>query len=259
MSETLLEVKDLKVAYDGAGLGVQGLSLEVNRGEIVALLGANGAGKTTTLRAISGFLPSDIARVTAGSVSFDGRILGQMAPHTRVGLGMSIVPERDKVFRLLTVEENLNVCARTGGGHDVAATMALIYELFPGLASRKQTAAGYLSGGERQMLGIGRALMGNPSLLLADEVSLGIAPNLVIELLDTLRRINQERGVTVLVVEQNAGAALRVADRVYVLENGKVALQGTPQELLRREDFFAMYFGLEGPDDVELSTTKVGE
>ncbi|MDF2442527.1 MAG: branched-chain amino acid transport system ATP-binding protein [Subtercola sp.] len=249
MSDTVLEIKDLKVAYEGAGLGVQGLSMRADRGEIVALLGANGAGKTTTLRAISGFLPMDIAKVTAGSISLNGRDLGHMAPHRRVKLGMSIVPEREKVFRFLTVEENLKVCARSGTANKPADTLELIYDLFPKLVDRRGVSAGFLSGGERQMLGIGRALMTDPSLLLADEVSLGIAPNLVVELLDTLRRINRERGITIVVVEQNAGAALRVADRVYVLENGKTILEGTPRELIQREDFFSVYFGLEGDAD----------
>ena len=246
MNDVVLEVKGLKVAYEGAGLGVQGLDLKVRQGEIVALLGANGAGKTTTLRAISGFLPSDIARITAGTIVFNGRPMGSLPPHRRVALGMSIVPEREKVFRLLTVEENLKVSAKTTGGHNTAQTLELIYELFPSLVSRRSVAAGFLSGGERQMLGIGRALMGNPTLLLADEISLGIAPNLVLQLLDTLKRINKERGTTIVLVEQNAGAALRIADRVYVLDNGTNSLEGTPGELLRREDFFSMYFGLEG-------------
>lgn len=259
MSGVLLEVKDLKVGYDGAGLGVQGLSFSVNEGEIVALLGANGAGKTTTLRAVSGFLPSDIARVTAGSVSFQGRVLGTMAPHRRVKRGMAIVPERDKVFRFLTVEENIRVSAMNNRGHDVAKTVDLIYELFPALKNRRTTAAGLLSGGERQMLGISRALMSNPSLLLADEVSLGIAPNLVLQLLETLKRINKERGITIVLVEQNAGAALRIADRVLVLENGRSVMEGTPKELLQREDFFAKYFGIEDAADTEETEGMVND
>jgi branched-chain amino acid transport system ATP-binding protein len=250
MSGALLEVKDLKVAYEGAGLGVQGLSFSVDQGEIVALLGANGAGKTTTLRAVSGFLPSDIARVTAGSVSFQGQLLGTMAPHRRIAKGMAIVPERDKVFRFLTVEENIRVSAMNSRGHKVAETIDLIYELFPALKDRLKTSAGLLSGGERQMLGISRALMSNPTLLLADEVSLGIAPNLVLQLLETLKRINKERGITIVLVEQNAGAALRIADRVLVLENGRSVMEGTPKELLRREDFFAKYFGIEEAEEI---------
>jgi branched-chain amino acid transport system ATP-binding protein len=245
----LLEVNDLEVSYRGAGLGVQGLSLEVAKGEIVAMLGANGAGKTTTLRAISGFLPGDIAKVSAGTVRFDGKLMGTQSPHKRVWQGMSIIPEREKVFRFLTVEENLKVTASTRDGHNPAETMELIYELFPALVERRTVSAGFLSGGERQMLAIGRALMTNPTLLLADEVSLGIAPGLVVQLLDTLRRINREKGITILVVEQNAAAALRVADRVYVLEHGRSVLQGTPKELLNREDFFSVYFGLAETDD----------
>lgn len=249
----LLEVKNLKVKYHGAGLGVQGLNITVDKGEIVALLGANGAGKTTTLRAISGFIPGDVARVIDGTVRFGGRLLGTMAPHRRVALGMAIVPERNKVFRTLTVEENLKVTAMPKGRTTSAELTDSVYDLFPALTRRRATAAGLLSGGERQMLGIGRALMADPTLLLADEISLGIAPNLVIELLASLRRINHERGVTVIVVEQNAAAALRVADRVYLLENGAVSLEGTPRELLQRPDFFSLYFGIDE------ATTPVGK
>jgi branched-chain amino acid transport system ATP-binding protein len=244
VSERVLEVEALEVAYRGAGLGVQGIDLHADRGEIVAMLGANGAGKTTTLRAITGFLPGEIAKVTAGRITFEGRALGAQPPHWRVHQGMSIVPERDKVFRTLTVEENLRVSASTHRGHDPAATMATLYEVFPALNERRTTSAGLLSGGERQMLAIGRALMTGPSMLLADEVSLGIAPGLVIELLDTLRRVSADRGITVLLVEQNAAAALRVADRVYVLEHGRCVMSGTPRELLNRPDFFDAYFGL---------------
>lgn len=252
MSERLLEVSDLEVSYKGAGLGVQGLSMHIQQGEIVAMLGANGAGKTTTLRAISGFLPGDIARVSAGKIVFDGLDVGSSAPHKRARRGMSIIPERDKVFRELTIEENLQVCALGSGA---SKTQELIYEMFPALAARRSVAAGYLSGGERQMLAIGRALMSGPKLLLADEVSLGIAPGLVVQLLDTLRRINEEQGVTILVVEQNAAAALRVADRVYVLEHGNTVLEGTPRDLLQREDFFSVYFGL-ADDDHENEAAK---
>lgn len=250
MSESLLAIRDLKVAYAGAGLGVQGLSLDVRAGEIVAMLGANGAGKTTTLRAISGFLPGDIARVSGGTIHFNGRKLGTSSPHVRVRQGMSIVPEREKVFRTLTVDENLQVCARGGNSKQ---TFELIYDLFPALAERRDVTAGLLSGGERQMLAIGRALMSEPKLLLADEVSLGIAPGLVLQLLDKLKQINQERGVTILVVEQNAAAALRVADRVYVLEHGAAVLEGTPKELLQREDFFSVYFGLRDDPSHEVA------
>ena len=249
MTEVMLRVRDLEVAYEGAGLGLQGLDLHVDQGEVVALLGANGAGKSTTLRAISGYLSSEIARVTAGSVEFGGRILGSKPPHARVAAGMAIVPEREKVFRYLTVEENLRICARQPRARDAAQTLAFVFELFPALQTRRHVAAGFLSGGERQMLGIGRALMAGPRLLLADEISLGIAPNLVIQLLDTLRRLNRETGITILLVEQNAAAALRIADRVYVLENGRAVMEGTPKELLRREDFFASYFGVDADEE----------
>jgi branched-chain amino acid transport system ATP-binding protein len=258
MTTPLLQVQGLQVAYAGAGLGVQGLDLEVHQGEVVALLGANGAGKSTTLRAISGYLPGDIARVTAGTIAFGGVPLGNLSPHKRVRLGMSIVPEREKIFRTLTIEENLRVCTGAPKGHDAAATMDLIYTLFPALLQRRSVAAGYLSGGERQMLAVGRALMTAPKLLLADEISLGIAPGLVVQMLDTLRRINEEQGTTILVVEQNAAAALRVADRVYVLENGSVVLEGTPHDLLQREDFFSVYFGLADSDAQDLADVDAG-
>jgi branched-chain amino acid transport system ATP-binding protein len=258
MTTPLLQVRGLEVAYTGAGLGVHGLDLDVHKGEVVALLGANGAGKSTTLRAISGFLPGDIARVTAGSIEFDGARLGNMSPHKRVRLGMSIVPEREKIFRTLTIEENLRVCM-TPKGHDAGATMDLIYKLFPALVERRSVSAGYLSGGERQMLAVGRALMTNPTLLLADEISLGIAPGLVVQMLDTLRQINKEQGTTILVVEQNAAAALRIADRVYVLENGSVVLQGTPHDLLQRDDFFSVYFGLADSEARDLTEADTGD
>jgi branched-chain amino acid transport system ATP-binding protein len=249
-TSTLLEISHLQVAYDGAGLGVVDLSISVPRGSVVALLGTNGAGQTTTLRAVSGFLPSDIARVKSGSIVFDGTPMRNLPPHRRVAMGMSIVPERNKVFRSLTVEENLRVTSRPRkGGHSAAELYDYIYGLFPALKARRETAAGFLSGGERQMLGIGRALMVDPVLLLADEVSLGIAPNLVVELVDALRRINVEWGVTIVVVEQNAAAALRIADHVCVLENGEVQLEGTPTELLRRPDFASLYLGVDGGDD----------
>lgn len=249
MREPILQLEGVEVAYRGAGLGVHGLDLEVAPGEIVAMLGANGAGKTTTLRAVSGFLPGEVARLSAGKVFFKGRNLGNQAPHRRTRAGMGIVPEREKVFRLLTVDENLKVCASARRGHDPAQTMDLIYELFPSLRERRGVSAGFLSGGERQMLAIGRALMTGPDLLLADEISLGIAPGLVVQLLDTLRRINREGGTAILLVEQNVAAALRVADRAYVLEHGRVVLQGTPKELLSHEEFFAAYFGLAESDD----------
>jgi branched-chain amino acid transport system ATP-binding protein len=250
MSDDILQVSDLEVTYDGSGLGLQGVSLRVGRGQLVAMLGANGAGKTTTLRSISGFLPSDSASITRGSVVFDGRRVERLAPHRRVALGVAIVPEREKIFRKLTVEENLRVCALQRQQAGELAT--LVYDLFPALLARRKTAAGYLSGGERQMLGIGRALMSSPDLLLADEVSLGIAPNLVVTMLDALRQINQTRGTSILLVEQNAAAALRVADYVYVLENGRAVVQGTPAELLGRSDVIEAYLGFgttESDDD----------
>lgn len=248
--QEILRVKDLEVTYNKSGLGTHGVSLKVKQGEVVGLLGANGAGKTTTLRAITGFLPSDFASVTAGTVTFKGESLGRTSPHRRVGLGVALVPERDKVFQKLTVQENLSaITHRRSRGREDELT-SFVYDLFPALHSRRKTSAGYLSGGERQMLGVARALMLSPDLLLADEVSLGIAPILVVKMLDSLREINQRRGTSILIVEQNAAATFRVADYVYILETGRVALEGTPEELRHRPDVREAYLGLG--DVVEL-------
>jgi len=187
--------------------------------------------------------------VTRGSVSLAGRTLGKLPPHRRAAMGLSIVPERDKVFRQLTVEENLKVSSGWRKDGSDRELTAMVYDLFPALQARRRTAAGFLSGGERQMLGIGRALMADPKLLLADEVSLGIAPNLVVTMLDALREINAVRSTAILLVEQNAAAALRIADYVYILENGRVTAEGSPRELLARADVTALYFGGDADDD----------
>ena len=244
-----LDVRALRVAYLGAGIGVHDVSLQVRPGQIVALLGMNGAGKTTTLRAVTGFLPSEPARVLAGQIEVFGVEASRMSPHRRVSAGISVVPERSKVFRQLTVAENLQVASRHHGHLAHRAAVQEVFDLFPALSKRVDSRAGYLSGGERQMLGIGRALMTRPKLLLADEVSLGIAPNLVVTMLDALRRVNQQKGISVLLVEQNAAAALRVADYVYVLENGRVAAQGTPAHMLRSNKLHSVYLGIGHPDE----------
>lgn len=240
----LLEVENLRVAYAGAGLGVHDVSLQVRRGQIVALLGVNGAGKTTTLRAVTGFLPSESARMVGGTVRVEGVDVSRMQPHRRVRQGLSVVPEHVKVFKQLTVAENLHVALRHRGVDARRAAVESVYALFPAIARRRDERAGYLSGGERQMLGIGRALMTRPKVLLADEVSLGLAPNLVGTMLDALKAINVERDTAILLVEQNAAAALRVADYVYVLEHGSVAAAGTPAELLRGDAMSAVYLGV---------------
>lgn len=234
----LLKVENLEVTYHRVITAVQGVSLEVPEGSIVALIGNNGAGKTTTLRAISGFLGLDDARVTEGKLTFAGRNIANESPHRVSRLGIALVPERSKVFENLSVQENLDVVV---GG--TAPRKALVLELFPVLARLRRREAGYLSGGERQMLAIGAALMGEPKLLLIDELSLGLAPLVVQDLAHRLRTIRSRFGTTMLIVEQNAQVALSLADYGYVMENGRVVLDGTPERLRAHGDVQEFYLG----------------
>jgi branched-chain amino acid transport system ATP-binding protein len=234
----MLKVDKLEVVYHRVITAVQGVSLEVAKGAIVALIGNNGAGKTTTLRAISGFLGVDDARVTEGSITFAGRRIENWAPHRVARLGAALVPERSKVFENLTVDENLDASVGSPRLEKEA-----VYEYFPALARLRTREAGYLSGGERQMLGIGSALMCSPRLLLVDELSLGLAPLVVRELMGRLRDIRDRLGLTLLIVEQNAQVALEVADYGYVMENGRVVLDGTPDKLRAHQDIREFYLG----------------
>jgi branched-chain amino acid transport system ATP-binding protein len=234
----LLKVEKLEVTYHRVITAVQGVSLEVPKGSIVALIGNNGAGKTTTLRAISGFLGLDDARVTDGAITLGTHALHTLAPHRIARLGVALVPERSKVFENLSVEENLAVVVGGSG-----TRKALVYELFPALERLRHRESGYLSGGERQMLAIGAALMGDPQLLLIDELSLGLAPRVVQELVERLRSVRERFGTTMLVVEQNAQIALQLADYGYVMENGRVVLDGTPERLLAHGDVQEFYLG----------------
>ena len=235
MSEVLLEVKDLHVSY-GAIKAIKGISLHVKRGEVVTILGANGAGKTTTLRTISGLLKS-----TQGSIVFDGQEITNVPAHDIVALGMSHSPEGRRVFGTLSVEENLMMGAYTLKQHD-KETLRWIYEILPRLQERRQQLAGTLSGGEQQMLAIGRAIMSKPKLLILDEPSLGLAPVLVKVIFKAIKAIAKS-GVTVLLVEQNAKAALKLADRGYVLELGKISYEGTSHDLLNSEVIQEAYLG----------------
>jgi branched-chain amino acid transport system ATP-binding protein len=238
MTEPLLELSQVEVTYHRVITAVQGVSLSVARRQIVALLGTNGAGKTTTLRAISGFLGLDDARVTNGSVRYDGQPIENRPPHDIAARGIALVPERDKVFPNLTVAENLIANVPRGTGR-----AGLAYEFFPKLAELRAREAGYLSGGERQMLAIGAALACGPDLLLVDELSLGLAPLVVQELAERLREIRDRLGVTVLLVEQNATVALGIADWGYVMENGRVVLDGSPERLAGHQDVREFYLG----------------
>jgi branched-chain amino acid transport system ATP-binding protein len=233
----MLEVERLDVYY-GAVHALKGVSVDATAGEIVTLIGANGAGKTTLLRAISG-----LVRPRSGAIRFEGRDLTRIAPHEIVGLGLSHAPEGRRVFANLTVNDNLELGAyRRKDRAAIARDLESVWHLFPRLLERRKQAAGTLSGGEQQMLAIGRALMAAPRLLLLDEPSLGLAPLLVREIFKTVREINR-RGVTILLVEQNAHMALSAAARGYVLETGAVRLSDRADALLRNDDVRRAYLG----------------
>lgn len=232
----LLEVENLRVRY-GEAEALRGVSLAVEEGECVAVVGANGAGKTSLMRALMGLVPA------TGNVWFDGHPLLSLSPWDRASLGIGYVPEGRRVFPQLTVSENLRIGAiRTGSRTEIAQQLERVYTIFPRLAERARQPAGTLSGGEQQMLAIGRALMSRPRLLLIDEISMGLAPVLVDQALNLIRDLNDD-GLTVLLVEQNARKALQVAHRGYLLETGRIAMAAAAEELLRHPDFDLAYFG----------------
>ncbi len=243
----LLQVEQLEVVYQRAITAVQGISLVVQPNQIVALLGTNGAGKSTTLRAISGFLGLDDARVTEGAVRFKGERIETLSPQDITRRGIVLVPERDKVFPNLTVAENL--IANAPRGMTLAERRRLhelVHQYFPKLAELKGREAGYLSGGERQMLAIAGAIVCGPALLLVDELSLGLAPVAVEELTRRLVEIRRELGIAILLVEQSAAVALEIADHGYVLENGRVVLDGDGPRLKSHPDIQEFYLGGSG-------------
>jgi branched-chain amino acid transport system ATP-binding protein len=244
MSEPLLAIDDLEVAYHRAAVALHGVTLRVMPQTIVALVGNNGAGKTTTMRAISGFIGLDDARVTAGQIRFAGQRIENQPPHANTARGIVLVPERDKVFPNLTVTENLAVAAsRRATATERRQLEDLVFQFFPALAALRRRLAGLLSGGERQMLAFGSAVVCKPELLLVDELSLGLAPVLVEDLARRLSDIRKELGITVLLVEQNVGAALAIADYGYVLENGRVVLEGSAADLRGRREIQQSYLG----------------
>ncbi|SKB41253.1 ABC transporter ATP-binding protein [Malaciobacter marinus] len=234
-NEILLDVRDLHVSY-GAIAAIKGISLKVHKGEVVTILGANGAGKTTTLKTISGLL-----KPKSGNIIFDKNDITNTAAHDIVSLGMSHSPEGRRVFGTLTVEENLMMGAYTLKDHD-KETLEWIYDILPRLKERRKQLAGTLSGGEQQMLAIGRAIMSKPKLLILDEPSLGLAPILIKSIFKAIKEIALS-GVTVLIVEQNAKAALKLANRGYVLEVGKITHEGTSEELLNSKAIQEAYLG----------------
>ena len=233
----VLEVKGLEVYY-GVIQALKGIDFEVNEGEIVTLIGANGAGKTTTMQSVIGLIP-----LKSGTVTFDGKETTHMPCHKIVSLGMSQVPEGRRVFQELSVYQNLLMGSYIRKDKKAAnEDIERIYERFPRLKERKKQIAGTLSGGEQQMLAMGRALMSRPKLLMLDEPSMGLSPLLVDEVFTIIKELNRE-GTTVLLVEQNAGKSLAISDRAYVLENGKIVLSGTGEELLQSEEVKKAYLG----------------
>src|SRR5215472_7253250 len=241
----MLALNNIEVVYDGVILVLRGVSLAAEEGHITTLLGANGAGKTTTLKAISGLLRSERGEVTKGTVELDGERLDRLPPHDVVRRGVTQVFEGRRVFENLTVEENLVAGAHTRSDFArVREGVDRVYDIFPPLKERRQQPSGYLSGGEQQMLVIGRALMSDPKVILLDEPSLGLAPLLVEEIFGIVRRLREEQRLTVLLVEQNAALALDIADHGYVMENGRIVLEGPAEALRQNSDIKEFYLGL---------------
>jgi branched-chain amino acid transport system ATP-binding protein len=234
--EAILKVEEINVYY-GSIHAIKGVSFEVAKGEIVTLIGANGAGKSTTLNTVAGLL-----RSKTGSVTFQGEDLGKVPPHKMVAKGLAMVPEGRRVFLQMTTQENLEMGAYTQKGKPSETDLEMVYEQFPRLKERRKQVAGTLSGGEQQMLAMGRALMSHPQLLMLDEPSMGLAPILVEQIFEIIQKLHKN-GTTILLVEQNAQAALSVADRGYVLETGKVVTSGSGAELLASPAIKKAYLG----------------
>lgn len=240
----MLSVNNIEVKFQKVILVLKGCSLKVDDGAIVCLLGANGGGKTTVLKAISGLLVSEEGEVTDGSIDFDGVRIDRMPPEKKVEMGIVQVMEGRRVFEHLTAEENILTGGQFLSSNELKTNMEVVYSYFPKLRDLRHNTSGYLSGGEQQMLVVARALMANPKIVLLDEPSMGLAPLIVTEIFDIVQRINQERKTSVLLVEQNARLALDVANYGYIMENGKVTLDGPSDKLKGNEDVQEFYMGL---------------
>ncbi len=254
----MLSIQNIEVIYDHVILVLKGISLEVPQGGIVALLGANGAGKTTTIKSISNILKTERGEVTKGSIEFEGEQVDNLSPNELVRRGVVQVMEGRHCFEHLTVEENLLTGAytRKDGRKAVADDLELVYSYFPRLRDRRKSQAGYTSGGEQQMVAVGRALMAKPKLILLDEPSMGLAPQLVEEIFEIVKTLNQKEGVTFLLAEQNASVALRYATYGYILENGRVVMDGEAKALSENEDVKEFYLGLSGGDKKSFRDVK---
>ncbi len=254
----LLSVNNIEVIYDHVILVLKGVSLEVPEQGIVALLGANGAGKTTTLKAISNLLRAERGDISKGSIEFQGERIDRLTSAELVQRGVIQVMEGRHCFEHLTVEENLLTGAytRRDGQTAIQRDLELVYGYFPRLTERKSTQAGYTSGGEQQMIAIGRALMSKPKMILLDEPSMGLAPQLVEEIFEIVARLNRDEGVTFLLAEQNTNIALRYADHGYILENGRVVLDGSAAELRENTDVKEFYLGISGGERASFRNVK---
>ena len=247
-TDAILQVNNIEVIYDHVILVLKGVSLVVPKGGITALLGANGAGKTTTLKAISNLLQAERGEVTKGNIVFEGSEVQSLSPNELVRRGCFQVMEGRHCFGHLTVEENLLTGAftRRDGGAAIRADLEMVYQYFPRLRLRRQSQAGYTSGGEQQMTAIGRALMSRPKMILLDEPSMGLAPQLVEEIFEIVRKLNVEQGVSFLLAEQNTNIALRYANHGYILESGRIVLDGAAAALRENEDVKEFYLGVGG-------------
>ena len=253
--EIILAVNNVEVVFNDVILVLRGLNLTAERGKITALLGANGAGKSTTLKAIAGLLGSEDGEVSRGDIVYNGMNVTEMSPEQRVRNGTFLVMEGRGIVQDMTVIENLRLGAFTQPQKNVAEDMEKVFTYFPRLKERTGL-AGYLSGGEQQMLAIGRALMARPDLIMMDEPSMGLSPLLVKEVFGIIKRMNQELGISVLLVEQNANMALRAADYGYIMENGKIVLDGTAEELMNNEDVKEFYLGGGGNERKSFKNIK---
>ncbi len=258
VSEPILSVNNIEVIYDRVILVLKGVSLEVPEKGIVALLGANGAGKTTTLKAISNLLRTERGEVTKGSIVYRGERVDAMTPSDLVMRGITQVMEGRHCFEHLTVEENLLTGAytRRDGRSAIQADLELVYSYFPKLRQRRTGLAGYISGGEQQMTAVGRALMAKPRVILLDEPSMGLAPTLVEEIFEIVKRLNENEHVTILLAEQNTNMALRYSHYGYILENGRVVMDGDASELLENEDVKEFYLGVSGENRKSFKQVK---